>query len=563
MGMGACAVEARTAASLGALSAVAPDFQPALDVPNGGVLCALPALLAVGLLDSAKRFFTLPKGYYGLDTLFLLLAFMALARLNTLESLRHSAPGEWGKLLGLDRAPEVRTLRQKVGLLAQGGEPMEWGAELCRQWMAAAPEQAGILYVDGHVRVYHGQQTQLPRHYVARQKLCLRATVDYWVNAMDGQPFFAVNVAADPGLIQVLEQDILPRLLQDVPGQPDAKALAGDPSLHRFTLVFDREGYSPDLMQRMKAQRVACLGYHKYPGAAWAEDEFQTRRVTLANGQTADMRLAERGTRLSNGLWVREFRKLTGRGHQTAILATDYRTGAALLAAAMFARWSQENFFKYARENYGLDKLADYSTEPVSDTVKVVNPAHRRLDGQVRSATGKLSRLLAQFGAMNLGDTIEPEKVEPFMQKKAALQEQIDLLRNEVQTAKAQRKETPKHVTLGELPEAERFKQLGTQSKHLIDTLKMIAYRSETAMANSLREQDQMSRPGEARSLLKALYQTEADILPDHEAGTLTVRLHHSANASTDAVIQKLCDELNETETLFPRTNLRLIYNVG
>ena len=79
-----------------------------------------------------------------------------------------------------DRAPEVRTLRQKVGLLAQGGEPMEWGAELCRQWMAAAPEQAGILYVDGHVRVYHGQQTQLPRHYVARQKLCLRATVDYW-----------------------------------------------------------------------------------------------------------------------------------------------------------------------------------------------------------------------------------------------------------------------------------------------------------------------------------------------------------------------------------------------
>ena len=222
-----------------------------------------------------------------------------------------------------------------------------------------------------------------------------------------------------------------------------------------------------------------------------------------------------------------------------------------------------ENFFKYARENYGLDRLADYSTLTVSETVKVVNPAHRRLDGQVRSATGKLSRLLAQFGAMNLGDTIEPEKVEPFMQKKAALQEQIDLLRNEVQTAKAQRKDTPKHVTLGELPEAERFKQLGTQSKHLVDTLKMIAYRAETAMANSLREQDRLARPDEARSLLQALYKTEADILPDHEAGTLTVRLHHSANASTDAVIQKLCDELNETETLFPRTNLRLIYNVG
>jgi len=260
---------------------------------------------------------------------------------------------------------------------------------------------------------------------------------------------------------------------------------------------------------------------------------------------------------------VREFRKLTERGHQTAILATDYRSDAAPLAAAMFARWSQENFFKYARENYGLDRLADYSTEPVSEAVQVVNPAYRRLDGQVRSATGKLGRLLAQFGAMNLSGTIEPEKVEPFVQKKAALQEQIDLLRNAVQTAKAQRRETPKHVALGDLPEAERFRQLGTQSKHLVDTLKMIAYRAETAMAGILRGQDKMSRPDEARTLLQALYKTEADLLPDHEAGILTVRLHHSANASTDGVIQKLCDELNETETVFPRTNLRLFFKVG
>ena len=149
------------------------------------------------------------------------------------------------------------------------------------------------------------------------------------------------------------------------------------------------------------------------------------------------------------------------------------------------------------------------------------------------------------------------------MQKKAALQEQIDLLRNAVQTAKSQRRETPKHVALGDLPEAERFKQLGTQSKHLVDTLKMIAYRAETAMAGILREQDKMSRPDEARTLLQALYKTEADLLPDHEAGTLTIRLHHSANASTDGVIQKLCDELNETETVFPRTNLRLFFKVG
>ena len=69
---------------------------------------------------------------------------------------------------------------------------------------------------------------------------------------MDGQPFFVVNQVVDPGLITVIEHDILPRLDRDVPGQPSALALAMDRLLHRFTVVFDREGYSPEFLRRMK-----------------------------------------------------------------------------------------------------------------------------------------------------------------------------------------------------------------------------------------------------------------------------------------------------------------------
>lgn len=180
MGVAAQDTLGRVAASMGDLDAVTPAFQPALDVPYGGVLLALPALLVMGLLKYTERFFSLPKGYYGLDSLFLLLAFMALTRLQHIESLRYCAPGEWGKLLGLDRIPEVRTLRHKVQLLSRDHQAKAWSAELCRYWMALAPEeQANVLYIDGHVRVYQGNQTQLPRHHVARQKLCLRATTDY------------------------------------------------------------------------------------------------------------------------------------------------------------------------------------------------------------------------------------------------------------------------------------------------------------------------------------------------------------------------------------------------
>ena len=561
MGMGAADVEGRLAASVGELAAVAPCFTPALDVPHGGLLCALPALLAVGLLEGVERYLTLPKGYYGLDSLLMLLAFMALARLPSIEALRYCAPGEWGKLLGLDRVPEVRTLRAKIQLLAEAQQPTQWSAALCERWMAAAPEQSGVLYIDGHVRVYHGSQTQLPRHYVARQRLCLRATTDYWVNAMDGQPFFVVNQAVDPGLIAVIEQEIVPRLAQRVPALADPEPLKADLLRHRFTLVFDREGYSPAFLQRMKAQRIACLTYHKFPGEDWSQEEFAPAQVRLASAEVLTMQLAERGTCLSNGLWVRELRKRSAQGHQTAILTTDYCSAAAPLAVAMFARWSQENFFKYAREHFGLDRLADYRTEAISEPLRVVNPAYRHLDGQVRAATGKLTRRLAHFAAMTLEQPIEPQHVAPFVRRKAALQEEIEALQHELDSLKAKRKETPHHITLDELPEEARFRQLSTQSKQLLDPLKMIAYRAETAMAESLREH--LTRPDEARRLLRALYTSEADLLPDLDAGTLMVRLHHAANAATDQAIAKLCEELNATETLFPRTNLRLVLKLG
>jgi len=374
LGVGASNVMDRVAASVGELTAVEPVFQGASDVPNGGVLLALPALLAVGLLNQAEKYFKLPKGYYGLASVFLLLAFRALARLPSLEQLRYRAPGEWGKLLGLDRIPEVRTLRKKLALLSDQEQVNAWSAELCAQWMGEDPEKASVLYVDGHVRVYHGSQTKLPRHYVAREKLCLRATTDYWVNALDGQPFFLLNQAVDPGLLQVLEQQIVPRLEETVPNQPTPEALAANANLHRFTLIFDREGYSPAFMRRMKEKRITCVTYHKYPGTDWPQDEFQSVQVELASGARVPMKLAERGTFLGGELWVREIRKLTPSGHQSAIVSTDYLTDSGQMAAAMFARWSQENFFRYMLQHYGLDRLVDYGVDDIPDTVQVVNP---------------------------------------------------------------------------------------------------------------------------------------------------------------------------------------------
>jgi len=560
MGRGATAVMERLAASLGELDEAKPRFEAALDIPRGGVLLALPALMVSGLLRHADKYFRLPAGFYGLKTIFLLLAFMALARLKSIEALRYYAPGEWGKLIGLDRAPEVRTLRTKLKHLADQEQAFSWSAELCKEWMAETPEEAAVLYVDGHVRVYYGNAKRLPKHYVARERLCLSATVDYWVNAMDGKPFFVVSQAVDPGMLQVLEHEIVPRLERDVPNQPTADSLDADPLLPRFTVVFDREGYSPSFFLKMKQRRIACLTYHKYPGDDWPEDEFFPTQVRLASGEETTIRLAERAILLGNQLWVREFRKLSESGHQAAVLSTDFKSSAARLAPAMFARWSQENFFRYMRQSYNLDGLVDYGTDLVPETTTVVNPAYRALDGEVRKKVGILNRKITEFGTINLEGDIERRKVEAYTRRKSELQEAITGLQKEVDELKAQRRATQRHIPFKELPPEARFDRLSTQSKHLIDTIKIIAYRAETAMVQVVRQK--MARHDDARSLLRAIYSTEVDLIPDLQAKTLTVRLHPLANTSSDEALRHLCAELNATETLFPGTELRLIYEL-
>ena len=553
----------RVAAAMGELESAPIQFQATCDVTRGGVLLALPALLAAGLLRYTPQMYQLPNGFYGIDSIFLLLGLMALARIQSPEQLRYQAPGEWGKLLGLDRIPEVRTLRAKLKLLCQDwGRAIAWNAELAKEWIARQAASELYFYCDGHVRVYHGEQTALPRHYVARERLCLRATTDYWINAMDGQPFLYVNKEVDPGLIATLKQDVIPWLEANLAKTPEqARRLAEEPRAHWFTVVFDREGYSPDLFQYLGQKRIAILTYHKFPQQPWRSEEFTSHRVSLAGGETITLKLAERGTQLANKFWLREIRKLSDSGHQTAILTTNFQASMATSAAALFARWSQENFFRYMREHFGLDHLIEYGTEPLPDAIPVVNPEWRKLDSQIRSKTGQRHRLTAQFGALALSEDPTQSELLGFQLHQADLQEEIGNLDLEIDQLKALRKAAPHHIPVKLLPEEDRFTRLRTERKHFIDTIKMIAYRAESSLASLLREH--IARTDDARALLRQIFDTEADLIPDLAANTLTVRLHHLTQAAHDQAIEQLLTELNATQTIFPGTRLTLIFEIG
>ena len=563
MGYGATRTLERVSAAIGQLESAPIQFVAARDVPYGGLLLAVPALLAMGLLRDSAELYALPQGYYGLSSILLLLAMMALARVKCIEQLRYVAPGEWGNLLGLDRIPEVRTLRSKLAILnREKGRAARWNTELAKPWMGLAPEAEPMFYVDGHVRVYHGHGAQLPRHYVARQKLYLRATADYWINALDGQPFFYINQEIDHGLVQALRNEVVPWLENNVPSNAEnQRRMEADPRVPRFTVVFDREGYSPDLFAELDQRQIAVLSYHRYPAEDWPVEEFQEQALVLSNGETVRLQLAERGTRAPNGLWMREVRKRTGDGHQVALISTNRSLPAGQLAVSLFARWAQENYFRYMRQHYALDRLVEFGSEAISETEVAVNPAWRTLHNDVRKHHAALRTARAQLAGRSLTAPISESEVTRYELRQGQQRDQVEQLQRELDELKRRRKTTPHHIPVKDLPEKDRFTRLLPERKHFIDTIKMISYRAETSMVGILRER--MSRADDARCLLCQIYDLEADLIPDPATRTLIVKLHHLTQAAHDAALHHLCDQLNETETVFPDTEMRLRFQVG
>ena len=554
----------RVCAALGMLPDGAPTrFEPCRDVSLGGVLCALPALTQNGLFRHLDRCFQQLGGYYTSLQVMILLACMALCRIKTVEQLQYHSPGELGKLLGLDRVPEVRCLRNKLTSLSADDAPGKWAALLSKDWLEADPELAGSLYVDGHVRLYHGKNTEFPRRYVSRQRLCLRGTTDYWVNDALGQPFFVVERPVDQGILEAIENDIVPRLLKDVPRQPRQEALDADPYLARFTILFDREGYSPVFFKQMwQKHRIACITYHKHPKADWPEDVFVETTAKMPGGETVTMKMAERGSWVGdkkNGLWMREIRKLNPSGHQTSLISTAYGGSSTEDAVGLFSRWSQENFFRYSMQHFGIDLLSEYGTEEITGTKRpVVNPARRELDRRRRSVQSRLTRRRAEYAAVALHPEADEKKVAKWEHRKAELLDEIQQLEHELETVKAQQQETPKHLEWNELPEESKFERLSPSRKQLLDTVKMIAYRAETAMAGIIREE--LTRQDDARSVLRDLFRSTTDIIPLPETNELEVRIHPLANPRTNRAIEHLLQELNTASVTYPGTKLRLVY---
>jgi hypothetical protein len=555
MGTACNRADERIAAALGLVDGAVTRHETCADVMMGGVLAGLPVLCGNGLLSGVGKYLSLPKGYYSVVHILITLGFMALCRIRRPEGLRHVPPGELGKTIGLDRAPEVKTLREKIALMADQGEPTAWMKDLARTWMEDDPTEAGYLYVDGHVRVYHGSETLLPRRYVSREKLCLRGTTDYWVNDALGMPFFAVSKAVTDGLASTILNEIVPDLLPIVPGQPSELELAANPLLHRFVIIFDREGSSHSLFSKLWENRIGAITYRKAVKDCWPEGEFQDVEVPIPGGGVTTMSLAFRESTLSAGssrMPILEVRRLTKTKHQVAIITTARTLNHPVIAGRMFARWCQENYFAYMMEHYDIDGLVQYGGEDLPGSTEVVNPTWRTLDKAVRDKCRELRNLRAEIGAMAIDDKAQS------IQVKAEQLQDLQQIEADLNNLRAKKRATPRKVPISSLPQEERPRQLLPLAKTLTDTVKMIAYRAETALVNMLRPH--LAKEEEARAIIRELFVSAADLEPNEATQTLTVRIHRMACPAHDRAIAALLEQLTQAEFTHPETGMRMTY---
>ena len=201
----------RLLAYLGLIEDAAPMFQSAQSVPRAGVLLALPALLETGVLDAARAVWgSIGPAFYGLRTSMVTLLLLALLRIKRPEALKEHSPPALGRVLGLDRAPEVKTLRRKLERLATEGGAERFGRLLAQHRVSTHGHALGFLYLDGHVRVYYGKH-RIPKTHAARLHAVVAATTDYWVNDQRGDPLFVVTAEANKSTARMIP-DLLDRI---------------------------------------------------------------------------------------------------------------------------------------------------------------------------------------------------------------------------------------------------------------------------------------------------------------------------------------------------------------
>ena len=546
----------RLLARLGRLQDAVPLFGDHASLPHAGVLLAVPLLVRHGLIDVFAQVYgtCLAPAFYGLRTMAVVLFLTALLRIKRAEHLKEESPWDLGAIVGLDRMPEVKTMRRKFTVLATMERGRQLMDELARQRIARDEDRVAFLYADGHVREYHGKSPLFSAKKPQRQ-VATPAVTDTWVHDARGEPLLVVTSEVNAHLTQILEVVLA-----------DVRRVIGDQ--RRITLIFDRGGFSAKLFTRLIAQGCDIITYRKGKKGKLPKRCFSTQREQI-DGLPREYELCDRprvrvgalpavgkrkkGRKGRSGkryLWMREVRVLREDGRQTSILTNRENLSAVTVAYRMFNRWRQENYFKYMDEEFALDALVEYGTEELPENTDRPNPQWLRITRQLKEARAEVSRLRCELGKeAACNDEAARPTMRGFKIAHAELRKQLEEAETRVARLLERRCKIPPRIL------ATDRVALKTERKLIADAIKMAAYQVETELLGLL--QDHYARSGdEGRTLLHAAFQSSAQL--EVTGGELRVTIARQSSPHRTAALAALCEQLDALTVNFPGTNLRL-----
>jgi transposase-like protein len=552
----------RAAVRAGLLECAAPVFAPAARVPLAGLFLAVPALERTGLLACAKATFgALPDGFYGLETMLLDAVLRALAGEPRAEGATRFDPAALGRVLGMDRAPEVKTIRRKIGLLAETGRAGDLLTALATHHLSGSSDGgdlAAVLYVDGHVRAYQGGK-KIGKVHSTRLKFPTPATEETWVSDAHGSPVLVVM--AKPGTALTGElRALLPQL----------RTIVGDD--RRVLVGFDRGGWSPALFKHMAGAGFDVLTWRKGTTADIPEDRFTEVAHVDAHGETRTWNAADTAVDLALATTGEAFRMrqisriVPARGgatRQIHILTTDTRMPAGEVIYRMGSRWRQENYFRYARIHFDLDSHDAYTSTDDDPERSVPNPDKKKAYQKVVAARARYDQVLAETDAAMLAmRTPDPGAGEVFIT--SAMHNAVNAPLRDAEAAldqaEAAHKEIPARLPLGELSPGQQV--LDTETKLITHAIRMAAFNTATTLAREIRTNTGYARASEEAHALARQALTGSGDIDTTNPGYLTIRLDPLPTKRATTAIGELCEHLTTTQTRYPGTGLILRYEI-
>ena len=542
----------RCMARLGLIDDAAPLFGNHAELPRAGVLLVVPVLQAHGALGVFARLFgSIGPAFYGLRTTVLSLVLLALLRIKRPENVKEYSPEQLGRLLGLDRVAEVKTLRRKLTVLAERGQGHALMHELARLRLEQNEDRVAFLYLDGHVREYSGKHP-LAKTKKSQRSVATCAATDTWLHDAHGAPLLVVTSEMNAGLTQVLEPIVV-------------EALALVPAGQRLTALFDRGGWSPKLFARLAALNVDIITYRKGQHQPVPRSRFTAHQVQEDGVQktwwlydqprvrVGRLRPHRSGSRLAGEpeyLWLRQVTALRDDGRQTAIVTNRNDLTAVEVVGGLFRRWRQENYFKYMDAEFALDALVEYGVEDVSAEATRPNPERKPVAKARQQAQAEVLRLRAELGAeFTANQAQRGSSMRGFREAQADLCQQLEQAELREQALADQLSELPQRVL------ATGLKTLKTEKKLIVDAIKIIAWQCETALLDRLYPHYARA-DDEGRTLLQAAFQSSASL--EVTATELRITIATQSSPHRSEALAMLCCELDEDSVLYPGSSLRV-----